>query len=68
MLQDVVLHDVIVTMGVYPEVGVFGLAPLDNAAEYSVDLRETAYPVNDMIGKGVFQPLTAEDLGVGRFR
>jgi len=58
MLQDVVLHDEVVFMGVDADVCIMREAEVHDAAEDSVNIRIAGYTMYDMIGKGIVCPLT----------
>ena len=50
VLEDVVLHDVVVAMGVYADVGVVGETVVHDAAEDVVNMRITGNAVHYVIG------------------
>ena len=54
--ENAVLHYMIVTVSVYPKVWVLLSAPVHYGFKNAVGVRCTAYSVNDVIGKSVFQP------------
>ena len=68
MLGEVVLHDDVVAMRVDTDVAVAGEGELHHAAEDAVRAVFAAHTVNDVIGEGVVNPLTLENLLVGRLR
>ena len=67
VLEDVVLHDVVVAMGVYADVGVLGETVVHDAAEDVVNMRITGNTVNHMIGLCVINPFAIADGAVGGF-
>ena len=67
VLEDVVLHDVVVAMGVYADVGVVGETVVHDTAEDVVNMRITGNTVNHMIGLCVINPFAIVDGAVGRF-
>ncbi len=67
MLQDVVLHNLVVTMGVYADVRVMGEAEFHNASEDAVRFWITGYSMDYMIRLNIINPLTFIDLGISRF-
>lgn len=58
MLQDVVLHDEVVLMGVDADVRIMRKAEVHDAAEDSVNIRIAGYTMYYMIRKGIICPLT----------
>ena len=62
------LHDEVVPVGVYADIGVVGEAPVHNQPEHPVDLRTTADPVDDVVGLAAFRPLPLIDLRIRRLR
>ena len=58
MLFDVVLHDMVVPVGVYPNVWVFGETEFHDAPEYTMSIGITGNTMDYMIGLSIVQPLT----------
>ena len=58
VLQDIVLHDVVVPMGVNANVPLFGEAEVNDALEDAASFRYAGNAMDDMIGKNVIHPLT----------
>ena len=58
MLQDVVLHDEVVLMGVDADVCIMREAEVHDVAEDAVNVRVAGDTMNDMIGLYVIQPFT----------
>ena len=67
MLGYVVLHDSIVTMGVYANVWVMGETEVHDAAEYSVSIWVTGDTVDYMIWLFIIKPLAFIDPGISEF-
>ena len=67
VLQDVVLHDAVVFVGVDAEVWLAGGAVGHHGVEDPVDRRKAADAVNDVVGAGVVEPLPVNG-GVARLR
>ena len=68
MLQNVVLHDKVVLMGVDADVRIMRKAEVHDAAEDSVNIRIAGYTMYYMIRKGIICPLTIIYLRVGWLR
>ena len=67
-MLNAVLHDVVVTMGVYADVGLMLKAPVHYGAENAVNLRQASNPMHNVVRTGVFQPGPAFNIIIGRFR
>ena len=67
MLQDIVLHNLIVTVGIYTDVRVMGEAEVYDAAKDSVNLRVTGYSMYYVIRSYIIEPFTFINPGVSRF-
>ena len=67
MLQDVVLHNLVVAVSVYADVRIMGEAESHNASEDAVSIWITGYSMDYMIRLNIINPLTFIDLGISRF-
>ena len=67
VLEDVVLHDAVVAVGVDTDVAVAGEGELHDAAEGAVRFRHAGDAVDDMVGQGIVEPLAVVDGAVGGF-
>jgi hypothetical protein len=67
VLQDVVLHNLVVAMGVYADIRIMREAEIHDAAEDAVSLRVAGYSMDYMIRLCVIKPLTIIDFAVCRF-
>ena len=67
MLRYVVLHDFVVTMGIYADVRIMREAEFHDAAKNTVSLRVAGNAMDDMIRLRIIYPLTFIDLGISRF-
>ena len=67
VLEDIVLHDAVVAVGVDTDVAVAGEGELHDGVEDAVCFRHAGDAVDDMVGQGVVEPLTVVDGGVGGF-
>ena len=65
---NTVLHNVIITVGVYADVGFALKSPVQDASEDAVGIRGTAHSVNDVIRPGIIQPGALVNLGISWFR
>ena len=68
MLFDVVLHDMVVPVGVNPNIGVFGETVVHYVPEYTVSIRITTDPMDYMIWLFIIKPPTFIDPGISWFR
>ncbi len=67
MLQEIVLHDFVVLMGIDADVGVVGEAEVHNAGEDAMSLRVTGYSMDYMIRLDIIYPLTFVDFSISGF-
>ena len=67
MLQDVVLHNLVVAVGIYADVLVVGETELHDAAKDAVNIGVAGNAMDYMIWLRVIYPLTFIDLGISRF-
>lgn len=67
MLGYVVLHDFVVSMGIYADVGIMGETVFHDTAEYSVSIGITGYTMNNMIWFFIIKPLSFIDPGISGF-
>ena len=67
MLQEVVLHNLVVAVSVYADVRVMSKAEVHDTAEDAVSIWITAYSMDYMIRLNIIYPLTFVDLGISRF-
>ncbi len=67
MLLDVVLHDGIVAMRVYPYVLTIGESKFNDVGKNVIDIRITCYTMDDMVRTLVIKPLAIVDNVVSRF-
>ena len=68
MLGEVVLHDDVVAVRVNADVAVARECKFHHVAEDAVRAVFAAYAVDYVVGEGVVEPLTVENLLVGGFR
>ena len=67
MLQDVVLHNLVVAVSIYADVHVVREAEVHDAAEDAVDIWITGYSMDYMIRLCVINPFTLIDFRVSGF-
>ena len=67
VLQDVVLHNLVVVVGIYADVLVVGETELHDAAKDAVSIGVAGNAMDYMIWLRVIYPLTFIDLGISRF-
>ena len=67
MLQNVVLHNLVVMMGIYADVRVMREAEVHDAAEDAVSLRVAGYAMDYMIRLCVIKPFTIIDFTICGF-
>ena len=67
VLQDVMLHNLVVAVSVYADIRVIRKAELHDAAKDTVSLRVAGNAMDDMIRLRIIYPLTFIDLGISRF-
>ena len=66
MLDDVVLHDFVMPMGVYANVYVMRETEIHDAAEYAVNIRIAGNPMDYMVRLAVIKPFPVIYMIVGR--
>ena len=67
MLQDVVLHDFIVTMGINADVMIMPETVVHDTAKDTMSIGITGNTMDYMIGLSIVQPLTFIYIIIGRF-
>ena len=67
MLQNVVLHNLVVMMGIYADVRVMREAEVHDAVKYAMNIWIASYSMYNMIRLCVIKPLAIIDSGVSRF-
>lgn len=65
VLRYDVLHDAIVAMGIYPQVGQLLIAPVKASAGYAVAIGRTGQPMDDTVWPCIVEPCTTVDAGIG---
>ena len=67
MLHDVMLHNFVVTMGVYANVWVVRETEVHDTTEYAMNIGITGYTVDYMIRPHVIKPIAFINVGICRF-
>jgi len=67
VLQDVVLHNLVVAVSIYTDVRIMGEAEFHYASEDAVSIWITGYSMDYMIRLNIINPLTFIDLVVSGF-
>ena len=67
MLQDVVLHNLVVVVSIYADIRIMREAEFHDAAEYAVSIWITGNAMDYMIRLNIINPLSFIDLVVSGF-
>ena len=68
MLLDIVLHNMVVMVGVNPDIPFFGEGVFHDVMKHMMDIWITGDAMDDMIGLFIIEPLAIVNLRISRLR